>query len=190
MKKWKEYKARRIYGTGTLISRFLKAWMSPLGGHLDRAINLVSKCDKCGLICDLVYIKCERSGIDSAYSDCCKSTFRYYEQQVETCDKCGLSGFKMAPVVNLPSRIKGEENSTIRLLHGDAEAYVVGGRAALAWIVLRNPRAAVRSLIDYHKNHTPNFLYEQAIRKIKIVRKRKNGGHKKAWRRRTRYDKY
>jgi len=66
----------------------------------------------------------------------------------------------------------------------------VGSRAALAWIVLRNPRAAVRSLIDYEKSHTPNFLYEQAIRKIKIVRKRKNGGHKREGFRAGRFGKY
>jgi len=81
MKKWKEYKARRVHGTRTLITRFLEAYMSPLGGCLDAAMNLIAKCDGCGNLCDLTYIKDERTGYESAHSACCRSSFHYEGNQ-------------------------------------------------------------------------------------------------------------
>ena len=80
-KKWKEYQTTQYIETGALITRFLEAYMSPLSGCLDTVMNLMAKCDKCGEPCDLIYIKSERTGYDSSYSACCRSSFHYEGNQ-------------------------------------------------------------------------------------------------------------
>jgi len=79
-----------------------------------------------------------------------------------------VKGLKGAAIINRLSRITAEIY-TIRLIHKNGVAYVAGSASALAWIVLRNPLAAVWSLVYYEGSHAPNFPRKRAVGIIKTV---------------------
>ena len=84
----------------------------------------------------------------------------------------GISGFvkglKGAAILNRLSRVTSEIY-TIRLAYRNGFAHVAGTGAALAWIVFRNPLAAVWSLVYYKGSPSPNSPRERVVGLIKTV---------------------
>jgi len=85
----------------------------------------------------------------------------------------GISGFvkglKGLAILNRLSHVT-YEIYTIRLVYRNGFAHVAGTGPALAWIVFRNPLAAVWSLVYYRGGPSPNSPRERVVGLIKTVR--------------------
>jgi hypothetical protein len=59
-KHMKKYPYRRKVCMSELFSRFLKVWMSPLSGCLEKIMDKFARYNECGKVCNLVYFRVKK----------------------------------------------------------------------------------------------------------------------------------